>query len=103
MLTRELMPHRLPHAVDVASPQDGVRTREVDVLEHALQAGRGPKWLERGRAALIDHDDLTGIDVAHHRRFHEIQRAGLRREQPGIAETAERQGTKARWITNADD
>src|SRR5882724_7286326 len=49
MLARELVAERLAYGVDVAAPQRGVRAREVDVLEHALQllAGRKART-ERG-------------------------------------------------------
>src|SRR5258708_8043931 len=57
---------------------DGIRPREVDVFEDA-----GPRrfWRKRFvalRAALVEHDDLTGLDVADGFRADYVERAGLR-------------------------
>jgi len=102
MLPRELMAQGLADGVDIASPEHRVRPGEVDVLEHALQPLRRLEGLE-GRAALVAHDqDLSRLDVSDHPGLHEIERASLGGQDPGIAQLSERKWAEARGIADAD-
>src|ERR1700720_3639402 len=61
---RELGPECLADLVHRSSADDRIRPREIDVFENA-----GPRRFRRERlvalrAALVEHDDLAGFDVA---------------------------------------
>src|SRR3989454_12371063 len=85
VLTRELSPQCLPHRVDVPPPEDRVGPGEVDVFEDALQALGGRERVDRAEARVRDDHDLAGLDVALPPRLHQVERARLRGEDPGVA------------------
>src|SRR5438552_1351286 len=95
VLARELMAERLADAMYGPAPQDRVRAREVDVLEHALQPLRGRKRLERPEPRGGDGEDLAGRDLADRLGFQEVERARLGGDDPGVVEPAEREGPEA--------
>ena len=82
VLRRELHPHLAPRLVQVAALHVGVRTGEVDELEDA-QGRRRRRVADRDRlaAGLQDHD-LAGLHVAHELGAHDVERRGLRGEDP---------------------
>src|SRR5580765_8076622 len=96
------MAERLAHTVYIAAPEDGVGAREVDVLEDALEPLGGAERLERVQSLLVHHEDLPRLDVAHDLGLHEIERARLGGEQPGVSELSEGERPEARRIAHAD-
>ncbi len=83
----QLVAERLAHGVHVAAPQHRVRPREVDVLE---------------QTALVDDQDLARLDVALRLRFHEVERAGLGGEHPGVPEAAQGERPEAGRVAHPD-
>src|SRR5438552_5396230 len=95
ILTRELSSQRLAYGVDVAAPEDRVRPGEVDVLENAVQPLARREGSHRPGARVRDDQDLPRLDVALALGFHQVERARLRGDHVGIAESSERQWTEA--------
>src|SRR5262249_18373602 len=58
----ELLAKTLAHFVDRAAADDGVRPREVDVFEDAGPRRLWREWLVAVGAALVEYDDLAGLD-----------------------------------------
>ena len=54
------------------------------------------------RAALVEHDDLAGLDVADIFRADDVERAGLRRQDRVAVEFAQHQRADAERIARAD-
>src|SRR5437899_2118598 len=100
MLTGELAPERLAHGVDVAAPQHGVGSREVDVLEHAMLPLGRREGADRLRARIGDRDDLAGRDFALELRLDEVERARLGRHHPGVAEPAQAERSESAGVTD---
>ena len=50
-----------------------------------------------------DDDDLSGLDVAHELGADDVERAGLRGQDPGLAEPAEHQRPHAERVAHPDD
>src|SRR5262249_33257947 len=92
----------LARVVDAGALDDRVGPREVDVLEDAEAALGRREGAVAGDAVLGDDDQLAGRDVAHEGRADDVERAGLRRQDPGVAELAEDQGAYAQRIAHAD-
>ena len=90
-----------PHLVDTAAEHVAVGPREIDVLEHALGQRSGGNGLME-RRPLADDEDLARLDVAHVRGADQIERAGFRADNPGVAEPAEREGAEAVRIARRD-
>src|ERR1700738_4933298 len=63
-----------------SAADDRIRPREIDIFEDAGPWRLGWKRLVALRAALIEHDDLAGLDVANIFRADDVERAGLRRQ-----------------------
>ena len=59
--------------------------------------------LQAVEPARADHDDLAGLDVAHEIGADDVERAGLRGEDPGFAEPSEHQRPHAQRVAHADD
>ena len=82
---------------------DAVGPREVDVLEDAEPAvapGEGQQAFDPTSA---DDDDLARRDIAHELGADDVESAGLRRENPGVAEPAENQRAHPERIAHSDD
>src|ERR1700710_522372 len=62
---RELRAEGFADFIDRAAADDGIRPREIDVFEDAGPRRFGRKRLVALHAALVEHDDLTGLDVAY--------------------------------------
>src|SRR2546425_12185257 len=67
----------------------------LDVFEDALQALGGRERVDRAEARVRDDHDLAGLDVALPPRLHQVERARLRGEDPGVAEPADRERAEA--------
>ena len=61
---------------------------EIDVLEDAEAARLLGEGLDRAQAVAVDDDDLAGLDVAHEAGADDVERAGLRGQDPGVLEPA---------------
>ena len=62
-------------------------------------------WRERLDAANAlgaDDDDLAGLDLAHEFRADNVEGAGFRGQDPGLAEPAEHQRADAQRVAHAD-
>ena len=80
MLQREERASAQPRGVHRASVDDGVRTREVDVFEHAGGLGLLSHMGAVGaQAVLIHYHDLARLYVADEGRADAVQRAGCSR------------------------
>src|SRR5438034_2485794 len=90
ILARELAPQRLAYGVDVATPQDRVRAREVDVLEHAMEPIARRERPDRPGAGIRDDQDFARLDVALTLGFHEVEGARLGGDDPGVAQASQR-------------
>jgi hypothetical protein len=53
-------------------------------------------------AALVDDHQLAGLDVAHIFRADNVEPAGLRGQDPGLAQLAQHQRAHAQGIAHAD-
>ena len=55
------------------------------------------------QAVFVGDHDLTGLDIAHELGADDVQRAGFRRDDPGVAEPAEDQRAHAQRVARADE
>ena len=96
-----LPPELAAHLVDRAAHHARVRAREVDVLEDAQgAAGALGEPHRAGRARRSDQ--LAGLDIAHERRAHDVQRAGLRGHHEPGRQPPDRQGTEPHRIAGGE-
>src|SRR5262245_36345700 len=102
-LAGELCPHRLAYVVDVATADDGIRTREIDVFEDARPRRHGREWFVRMQAVFIEYYDFAVLDVANVFRPDDVERAGFGSEDGSAVQPADHQGTNAERITRADE
>jgi hypothetical protein len=73
------------------------------VLEDAVRSGAGGNGLQRPQAAGADDEHLARLDVAHVGGADQVERAGLRADDPGVAEAAERQRAEAVRVAGGDE
>ena len=96
-----------PRFLHRTAEHGGIRTREVDMLEHAMGevARRGPALA--GHALGTDDHHLTGLDVVQICRANQIERAGLGREHIGGVTTgfhlAQREWPESVRVAGDDD
>jgi len=103
-LARQLGADALARVVDRDALDHRVRPAEVDVLEHAEALARGtPEGLGRAHAGLVDHDEFARLHLALVVGADDVERAGLRGEDPSVVEAAEDQRAHAQRIAHADD
>src|SRR6516162_4991749 len=101
-LAGELPPDALARLVDAPAFYDAVGAGEVDVLE---DAETGVAVVERPQtlhATPVDDDDLSRLDIADELGADDVERAGLRGEDPGVGEAAENQWPYAERIAQSD-
>ena len=60
------------------------------------------KRTDRAVAGGIDDHHLARLDLAHEVRTHDVERRGLRSENPAVFELAEAQGAESVWVAHAD-
>ena len=90
--------------MDALAVDDGIRAREVDVLEDAAGLLLVRRERIRLEAVLVDDDHLTRQDVAHELCADDVEAAGLRREDPAaLLRLAEAERTEALRIAGADE
>src|SRR6266403_4433481 len=95
---RELRAEGFSHLIHRPSADDGIRPREIDVFEDAGPRRFWRKRLVALRAAVVEHDDLAGVDVADVFRADDVERAGFRGEDRTAVEFAQHQRTYAERI-----
>ena len=90
------------HLVHALAEHVAVGPREVHVLEDAVRERRGRKRLERPQPVGADDQHLARLDVAHVGGADQIERAGLRADDAGVAEPAERERPEPVRIAHGD-
>jgi hypothetical protein len=91
-----------PHLVHAVPEHVAVGPREVDVFEDAVLQRLRAERLDRPQAAGVDDQDLARFHVPHVGRADQIERARLRADDEGIAQSAECERTEAVWIAHRD-
>src|SRR5262249_40480320 len=102
-LTGEFLPDALARLVDAPPLYDAVRAGEVDVLENAETGIAMVEWPQAPHAARADDHDLSRFNIADELGADDVKRTGLRREDPGVGETAENQRPHTERIAHSDD
>ena len=77
---------------------DGVRSRQVDVLEDAALV-RGVREAAGAHAGGVDGHQLARLDLADEGGADDVQRAGLGGDDPAVGQPAQNQGAHAVAIT----
>lgn len=99
----KLPSHPAAHTVDADVVDEAVRTRKIDILEHAER----PLFLVerelRADAVLVDDDDFARLDLADKLGVNEIECARFARQNVSAVELAERERTESERIADADD
>ena len=100
---RQFRADALAHVVDVAAFDDGIGPGEIDIFEDAEAR---LLRLEREQAldarCAVTTTISPGFDVAHEARADDVERAGLRGQDPGAVEIAQHQRADAERIAAAD-
>ena len=103
--TRELRPDPLAGVIDRHALHHRIGTGEIDVFEDAEPFARPAEGLDAVHALVVDHDDLTGFDVAHEIGADDIQRAGFRGQDPAAGplrpDSTQDQGADAEGVSHA--
>src|SRR5262249_9719418 len=102
-LTGEFLPDTLACLVDAAPLNNAVRAGEVDVLENAETGVAIVEWPQAPHTARADDDDLSRFNIADELGADDVERTGLRSEDPGVGKTAENQRPHAERIAHSDD
>src|SRR5258708_36070400 len=97
-LAGELGADALPRLIDAAGLDHAVGTREIDVLEDAEALARLRERARAAHAQRMDGQELAGLDIAHEIRTDDVERAGLRGDDPGVAKLSQDQRPHAQGI-----
>ena len=102
-LGREPLAHALALGVQRLAVHLGVRTREVDVLEHAhrLAAPRRHRLLD-AEAARVADQQLAGLELAHRRGADDVERRRLRGHHRRAVEVAQHERPDAVGIAERE-
>src|SRR5947207_8845937 len=103
MLFRQLRAEPLPHLCDVIAENDGVGTREVDMLEDATRLALARELMHDAHAALFEHEHFAGAHFADRLRPDEVKRACLARNGDRVIEPAEHERTESVRIARGKD
>ena len=95
LLDGELAAELPPGAVHRLPEDPTVGAGEVDELEHAAAHRLGSERRERLDHAAGDAHEFAGLQLAHHRGAHQVERARLRGDHDAVAQTPEDQRAKA--------
>ena len=87
----EALPHAHARAVHLGAAESRVGPREVDVLEDAERPPALRQRLQRVHPLGVDPHDLAGAYVPLDGGADQIERAALRRDDPVVADTPERE------------
>ena len=98
----ELAADALARLVDAGALDDAVGPGEIDVLEDAEPAVAAAERQQARDPVGADDDDLAGGDVAHEIGADDVERAGFRGQDPGLAEPAQHQRPHAQRVAHAD-
>src|SRR5205085_4231580 len=103
ILLRQFRAETLPRFGDVVAEDDGVRTREVDMLEDASRLARRIELMHGANLVVLQHDHFAGAHFANRLRTDEIERARLRRNDERFFETPEDERTESIRIASDVD
>ena len=73
------------------------------MLENAEPTGVAVERQQAFHAVRADHDDLAGCNITHELGADDVERAGLRGENPGTRQSTQNQRPHAERIAHADD
>ena len=102
-LAGELPADALARLVHTGALNDAVGASEIDVLENAEPALAAAKRQQAFDPFRADDDDLAGGDVTYEIGADDVERAGLRRQNPGIPEPAQHQRPHPQRVAHADN
>ena len=102
-LARQLPAELGADLVDAAAEHVAVGAREVDVLEDAVRERLRRERLERPDRRAADDQHLARLDVAHVGGADEVERAGLRADDHGVAEPPEHERPEPVRVARGED
>src|SRR5437868_7077868 len=82
---------------------DGIRAREIDVLEDAHRVRALRQGMRRMHPVAINDDHLAGSHVALIACVYKIKGARLRRYNPCVLQAAQSERAKATWVAHGDE
>jgi hypothetical protein len=89
--------------VDLDAREPGVGAGEIEELEDAERsAAVGRRRLQRHHTVSVDQHGLAAIDLAHELGADEVERAGLRRGDPVVADPSEAERAHASRVAKRD-
>ena len=95
---REPLAHADARTVHLDAADARVRAREVHVLEDAEGVPPGGNGLRGVEPFAVHRDDLARLDVTDYVRADEVERTRLGRNDPVVANPAERQRAEAEGV-----
>jgi hypothetical protein len=102
MLNGEPLAHLVTRFVDGLTVDQGIGSREIDVLEDAHRMRAFGERVRCVQTFAIDNDHLARLNVAHIARFDEIEGARLRSHDPRRAEFSQGERAKAARVAYRD-
>ena len=88
---------------DGDAAQTAVGSREVDILEDAEGLARFGEGELGADSLVVDHDNLSRLEVADEGRPDQVKGAGFGGEDPSVIKLAEGKGAQTAGIAEADD
>ena len=88
---------------DGDAAQAAVGSREVDILEDAEGLARLGEGELGADSLIVDHDNLSRLEVADEGRPDQVEGAGFGGEDPSVIKLAEGKGAQTAGIAEADD
>src|ERR1051325_11278027 len=79
-LARELATHFGPDFADRDAANFTVRSRKINILEHAEGRPLRLKWKFRTNSVFVDDQNFAGLNVSNELGMNQVERAGFRRE-----------------------
>ena len=101
--SRELASHLSAHLRHIHAAHDAVRSREINVLEHAKRFFFLAERPLRANAFVANDEHFARPDLANVFGMDEIERAGFRRKNVSVVELAEHERPETERIAHADD
>ena len=100
----EPLAHPHARAVHLDALELGVGAREIEVLPDAERAALARvEHLDRLEAVLVGDHELARLDLAHDLRADEVERARLRRDEPGVVELPDHERPEAVRVAEGDE
>ena len=102
MLDRQVFASLLAGDLDARAVDDGVRAREVDILEHARGGLALDVAVQAAELAVLDHAHFARLDVADELRAERIERAGLGSKDVAAVQHTDAKRTEAVRVARGD-